>query len=185
MSDGDVQRQIRGARISRVLFTVPAVILAALFAVHLAAGAVFTGILSAIAAALFVVSAVLTTARIRLLRKMLARTGASLPPSASETVLRRIAHRPRRAMTPGDYRRLREMETELGWEPSGPACDCGMSQEEHAREWDEQVTASHGIPPARLVTDDEAAGHFAALARVGREYCLSYCPICATRQGWR
>ena len=186
MSGNDVQRQIRGARVTRALFAVPAVILAVLSAVRLADGAVFLGVLSTLAAALFVVSAVLTTARIGLLRKTAARTGASLPPPAREAVLRRIASRPRRTMTPGDYRRLRELEAELGWEPSGLACDCGKSQEEHAREWDEQVIASQGVPPTRLTDGEvkdatEAAQHFAQLARVGLEHCIGFCPICAER----
>ena len=37
-----------------------------------------------------------------------------------EAVLRRVTGRPRRIMTPDDYRRLRELEAELGWEPSEP-----------------------------------------------------------------
>jgi hypothetical protein len=136
-----------------------------------------------------------------------------------------------------------------------PACHCGKSAEEHAREWDEQVIASQGIPPARLagqpsgaececpagtgsaevratgsaspaaryclscgrhrpavaeqrdyrgvwstggsgrcicgacqqsmreargkVPNAVAAEHFEQLGRVGLEFCLSYCPICA------
>lgn len=59
------------------------------------------------------------------------------------------------------------------------ACDCGKSAEEHAREWDEQVIASQGIPPARMATDAEL--HFEALARVGRDHCTGFCPICAER----
>jgi hypothetical protein len=41
-------------------------------------------------------------------------------PGAREAVLRKAARRPRRVMTPGDYERLRELEAELGWEPSEP-----------------------------------------------------------------
>jgi hypothetical protein len=118
------------------------------------------------------------------------------PGAPREAVLRHVTHRPRRTMTPGDYRQLREMEIELGWEPSGPACDCGKSAEERAREWDEQIIASQGIPgpalsgagtlSAKADWDDvaypsEASEHFAALARVGRERCIGFCPICAER----
>lgn len=39
-------------------------------------------------------------------------------PSVHEGILRRIACRPR--MTPEDYRQLRELEADLGWEPSEP-----------------------------------------------------------------
>jgi len=68
--------------------------------------------------------------------------------------------RPR--MTPEDYKRLREMEIELGWEPSEPACDCGKSQEEHAREWGEQVIVSQGIPPGPALS---GTGSLSAEAR--------------------
>jgi hypothetical protein len=72
------------------------------------------------------------------------------------------------------------------------ACDCGKCGE-YARHFGyprEQVIASQGIPPAKAperLTDGEvkdateAAVHFAQLAKVGLEYCLSYCPICAER----
>jgi hypothetical protein len=124
--------------------------------------------------------------------------------SVHEPLLRHITGRPH--MTPEDYRHLRELETELGWEPSGPpapeaelpagspqaACDCGKCGE-YARHFGypcEQVIASQGIPPAQVperMTDSEfkdateAAVHFAQLARVGREFCVSYCPICSHR----
>jgi len=147
--------------------------------------------------------------------------------------------RPR--MTPEDWRQLREMEIELGWEPSeapaleagqtppakvtggtltaftgplpdtaalsapmtGPggrwrplsellaenkaagftaaACDCGGCGEasrEFGRQLREQVIASQGIPLAWVTTAD---GHFAQLARVGRERCIGFCPICSER----
>jgi hypothetical protein len=226
VTDVDIQRQIRRGRISRVLFAVPAAILAYLFVVHVASGAVFLGVVNAVSAALFVASMVLATTRIRIMRRTLAGTGAKSPPSmpARERALRRLASRPRRVMTPDDYKRLRELEAELGWEPGeapegrtspaqvtgtltasgdafsataalsgtgslsakarkSPACHCGKSAEEHAREWDEQVSASQGIPPARLTDGEvkdatEAAQHFAQLARVGRERCVGFCPIC-------
>jgi hypothetical protein len=84
---------------------------------------------------------------------------------------RREVHRPR--MTPGDYRRLREMEIELGWEPSKPPVPG-------------TVLTPAGIVMAGLSapgwsTLNAAAEHFAALARVGRESCISFCPICAER----
>jgi hypothetical protein len=83
--------------------------------------------------------------------------------SVHEPLLRHITGRPH--MTPEDYRHLRELETELGWEPSEApapeaelpaesphaACDCGEC-DDAAREFDEQlreqVIASQGIPPA-------------------------------------
>jgi hypothetical protein len=188
----DVQRQIRLARVSRVLFTVPAVIFAALFAVHLASGAVFLGVLNAITAALFTVSIVLTTVRIRMMRGTLARTETSLP-----------------RMTPGDYRRLREMEIELGWEPSEvpagagaspessrAACECGHCDGSHegpGMRWfpDTRITESapmtgpggrwHLVSELPEVKAAIAAAHFAELANVGREHCTGFCPICEER----
>lgn len=165
-ADAGVQRQIKWARISRVLFSAAAGILTEQFAVHLASGAFVLAAMNAFAAVLFAVSVVLAVARIRIMHRMLARTGSSLPPSMHEDVLRRVTHRPRKTMTSGDYQHLRELETELGWEPSevpeslasggvvalepreAPACVCGKSAEEHALEWDEQVIASQGIPAA-------------------------------------
>jgi len=43
-----------------------------------------------------------------------------MPISTREAYLRKITGRSRRVMTPADYERLREMERELGWEPSEP-----------------------------------------------------------------
>lgn len=40
--------------------------------------------------------------------------------SLPEAALRRVASRPRTTMTPEDYEHLRELEAELGWEPSEP-----------------------------------------------------------------
>jgi hypothetical protein len=143
-----------------------------------------------------------------------------------EAVLRRVTHRPRRTMTPDDYRHLRELETELGWEPSempmpeparptrgtgSPvACECVRHASDRAfaqgpcatcrqRARSGTLTATGpvtlsgtaalsgtGTLSAKATWDDvaypsEAAQHFAKLAKVGLEYCLSYCPICAER----
>ncbi len=138
--------------------------------------------------------------------------------SVHEPLLRRVTHRPRRTMTPDDYRRLREMEIELGWEPSelpatltelppsspepltatpgvsaGPALSGTGSLSAKGRPVDSVWStggSSRCICPAcqqsmregrGKVPDAVAAEHFAQLARVGREHCLSYCPICAER----
>jgi hypothetical protein len=110
----DASQQIRGARIARALCVVPAVILTVLFAVHLASGALVLATMNGFTAALFVVPVVLATARIRIMRRTLTQP----TPSVRESVLRHIAHRPRRTMTTEDYRQLRKMELELGFEPS-------------------------------------------------------------------
>lgn len=138
-------------------------------------------------------------------------------PSVREGILRRIAGRPRRTMTPEDYERLAELERELGLcpdeqreEPDGRAavrslsssgvvgleaagpggCVCGesadplwlLAADTAARVACYCRACGHRIemPESRIVAD-EAGEHFAALARVGRESCLSYCPICADR----
>jgi hypothetical protein len=153
---------------SRVIIVLAAVLNALILAANVAWGFLLTTPFSAAGVIACVVVIVMHTHRIGILR-------------AREREL----NRPR--MTPEDYRQLREMEIELGWEPSGPACDCGKSAEEHAREWDEQVIASQGIPPARLADGEgkdatETALHFAQLANVGREHCIGFCPICAARK---
>lgn len=188
-------------------------------------------------------------------------------PHVRESALRRMAHRPRRTMTPEDYRRTRELERELGWEPSEP---CMPVEVPAGREWvkvhppaDRPVTRPAGylrnsvwstsgtitsagsaqlprrpalsgsgslsakvtagcecgdgdvveicVPESaaplaaycrtcmRLTRQSAAipdavmhaafrdfkgtvvAEHFAALARVGRETCIGFCPICAER----
>jgi hypothetical protein len=111
----------------------------------------------------------------------------------------RELNRPR--MTPGDYRRLREMETELGWEPSEPppgaelppaavpgritavagplpgvAALCGSGS------LSAPMTGPGGRwRPLSELPKAKAAEHFAQLARVGRESCISYCPVCERR----
>jgi hypothetical protein len=193
----DVQRSIRRTRAIRRAAILGAALNAFALAVNLADGSA----LAFAPAAGIVALLVLVVMQTRLIGDLRTRE--------------RELNRPR--MTPEDYRHLREMETELGWEPSEvpeslaaagavaleprepAACDCGKSQEEHAREWDEQVIASQGIPQAtgpalagtgslsaKTAWDDvayasEASQHFAALARVGREHCASYCPICLYR----
>jgi hypothetical protein len=207
MSVADVQRQIRWARITRALFTTAAVILMVEFAIHVAGGALVLAAMNGFAVVLFAVSIALTTARIRIMRRQ-------------ERGLREPA-RPR--MTPEDWRRLREMEIGLGWEPSEtpadaaeparparrtdpPAgCECGHCDGSHegpAMSWFRDTRPSE--PPApetgsapmtgpggrwrpvsELAEHDaraaEAAEHFAALARVGRESCPGFCPICEER----
>jgi len=151
----------------------------------------------------------------------------------TEPVLRRIAHRPRRVMTPADYERLREMEAELGWEPSeplmpgkvssravpkvrplndsrvlavqaAPYCQCGDDRGtvevrapastlpvayyctkcgHRLRELKAVIRAEKRAAAAadRTIAETRAALHFAELAKVGREFCVSYCPICSHR----
>jgi hypothetical protein len=186
-----VQRDIRRTRACRVI----ALLLAAFSALALAAFTLAGFLAAPILSALVIGCLMVAVKQTRLIGTM--------------RHLERELSRPR--MTAEDYRHLREMETELGWELSEvpateaglpaertpPACQCGKSAGEHAREWDEQVIASQGIPPARAATAAisrecgcgpsgaacgpcwwRAAEHFAALARVGREHCISFCPIC-------
>jgi hypothetical protein len=139
--------------------------------------------------------------------------------------------RPR--MTAEDYRHLRDMEIELGWEPSelpasvakpkfpAPPAPRGCECPDETRDtvwvhvpdratWVASYCAACGrgtgaltsagsVQPsgtaalsgtgtlsAKPAWDDvaypsEASQHFAQLAKVGRKYCLSYCPICAER----
>jgi hypothetical protein len=175
MSDTDIRRQVTTARISRSLIVAGTVIEALLFALHVAHGAFTLAAFSGLTALVFALAAVFATLNLRRLRRTreLDRPATMDKIPARERALRHLASRPRRIMTPDDYKRLRELERELGWEPSEapeslaaggvvaleprepPACHCGKSAEEHAREWDEQVSASQGIPPARL-TDGEA-----------------------------
>lgn len=139
-------------------------------------------------------------------------------PPVREGVLRRIAHRPRMIMTDEDYKRLREMEIELGFElgempeptalpladepaaetaadrdrlPVGlrpvPGCTCPPVE---IRAIDSAVpvgvvcaACEKQISQVTVAVEPSAAPaeHFAALARVGRDSCLSFCPICADR----
>jgi hypothetical protein len=158
--------------------------------------------------------------------------------SVHEPLLRHITGRPH--MTPEDYRHLREMEIELGWEPSEmptpverssreaatpvtPAppryCTCAEPSLVEVRVPESATSVASycaacgratgtltatgtvtlsgtaalsgsGTLSAKATWDDvaypsEAAQHFAQLARVGREYCPSYCPICADRDSRR
>jgi hypothetical protein len=187
----DVQRHIRRMRACRVVIVLAAALNAFMLAVDITSGS----LLALLSATAVVGCLLLLVKQTRLIGTMQRQ--------------KRELSRPR--MTAEDYRHLREMETELGWEPSEvpateaglpaertpPACQCGKSAGEHAREWDEQVIASQGIPPARAATAAisrecgcgpsgaacgpcwwRAAEHFAALARVGREHCTGFCPIC-------
>jgi hypothetical protein len=183
------------------------------------------------------------------IRRMEAKSGQHYP--LAEPVLRRIAHRPRRIMTPDDYKRLRELEAELGWEPSEPlvpaagrpsrdatapvaapvppsycACAepslvevrapesavppaaycgrCGRRARDHGRGegrhparprrvdsvWSTSGTGRCTCPACQQSMREArgreaaavAAEHFAQLARVGRNSCASWCPICAERE---
>ena len=141
-------------------------------------------------------------------------------------VLRHIARRPRKTMTPEDYQQLREMERELGFEPSDVpvpapsaaeaeqaarnmqaalrkyasepvpvmAQDPGTCMREQAEHLRRQIIFSYGVPPARVINAGErlaaedllanaaeGAVHFAQLARVGRESCVSPCRLCEAR----
>jgi hypothetical protein len=149
----DVQRSIRRARTIRVVAVPAAALGALLLAVTLIAGSPLTPVLASAQAVCIAVLLVLIITQTRVMRTLQRR--------------QRELNRPR--MTPEDYRQLREMEIELGWEPIEPACDCGKSQEEHAREWDEQVReqviASQGIPPL-TATGSMSAGP-AALSGTG------------------
>lgn len=138
-----------------------------------------------------------------------------------EPLLRHIAHRPSHPpMTPEDYRRLREMEIELGWEPSASdepplpetsaerdvqramrelaRAEAGRERayrEAKARHHEPSAPAGEGAPMtgpggrwhpvSELAERDaqaaETAEHFAALARVGRESCPGFCPMCEER----
>jgi hypothetical protein len=138
-------------------------------------------------------------------------------------------------MTSEDYRHLREMEIELGFEPTDspglpekPAAIAAereadraihemalaearlesdyraakaeserasrLAGQDFASPFRRQVIASFGIPPARVRVIDtvepptdvlsdaaDAAVHFAQLARVGRESCVSACRLCEAR----
>lgn len=82
-------------------------------------------------------------------------------PSVHEGILRHVARRPYHPpMTPEDYRRLREMEIELGWElsePPPPAVGAPMTG-----------PGGRWRPVSELAGDDDkAAGHFAALHPAG------------------
>jgi hypothetical protein len=140
----DLHRPIRVLRVSRAAFLMAAV-LGVLFANVLAAYSLAAAFAMAVPIAILLTFAAVQTSTIR-------RWKAEA----------RELNRPR--MTPDDYQRLREMEIELGWEPSEPpapeaelpaespqaACDCGKCGE-YARHFGhpcEQVIASQGIPPA-------------------------------------
>jgi hypothetical protein len=193
-------RPVRIVRACRVVMVALAIIPNAFFGI-LNALAGQTAVFMSVAALLFSVGVVAFQAAA--IRRMEARAGQHYP--LAEPVLRRIAHRPRRIMTPADYKRLREMETELGWEPSeAPATAAAPAQP--ARSFAEQARAVEdfnrltaagsvsmasllsgtGSLPAKATWDDvtyasEASAHFAQLARVGREFCVSHCPICSHR----
>jgi hypothetical protein len=95
----DVQQHIRRTRMSRVVIVLAAVLSALILAANVAWGFLLTTPFSAAGIIACVVVIVMHTRRIGILR-------------AREREL----NRPR--MTPEDYRQLREMEIELGWEPS-------------------------------------------------------------------
>lgn len=179
----DVQRHVRQARVTRLAAVLGVARLAAVLGVALVALSFAVGPSPELAPTATVITTLL----------LLAVTQTRL----IGTLRRRERELNRPRMTPEDYRRLREMEIELGWEPtevpgslaSGgmvaleprkpAACECGKSAEEHAREWDEQVIAKATWDDVAYAS--EASEHFAQLARVGLNHCLSYCPICAGR----
>jgi hypothetical protein len=210
----DLQRQIRQMRVFRAAFAALAVPHTFMFVADVAAGS-----FAAVSLVFCVLMIVRNTRRIGTLR-------------AREREL----NRPR--MTPEDYRQLREMELELGWEPSepdmparpqprplsdsgvvqlaDPARLCGQPADgDQCRECEQrlkrtELTATgpfpdttalsgtgslsapmtgpggHWRPLSELTAENEvrlkATEHFAALARVGRESCIGFCPICAARK---
>jgi len=187
----DLQRSVRLLRISRGCFLAAAV-LGVIMAVVPPAANVAAWVI-AVPVAILLTFAVAQTAAIRQCKAEIAQREREL-------------NRPR--MTLDDYRRLREMEIELGWEPSElpagagaspessrPACECGHCDGSHEgpgvswfRDTRQASTALSGTGSlsAKVTWDDvayasEASQHFAQLARVGLRHCLSCCPICADR----
>jgi hypothetical protein len=220
MSVTEVQRSIRQTRRIRVAAVLAAALNALMLAVNVAHGSFLSLISVPFSATAFIACLSLIVWQTRLIGTYRER----------ERELRELA-RPR--MTPEDWRRLREMEIELGWEPSEPPadveapvtaspvrddgeCRClecrkrlllsrikarnsaiGDRIAEVERKIDQiesgstapetapaPMTGSGGrwYPVSELAEHDAVATeHFAALARVGRKSCVSYCPMCAGR----
>jgi hypothetical protein len=170
----DVQRDIRRTRACRVIV----VLLAAFSALALAAFTLAGFLAAPILSALVIGCLMVAVKQTRLIGTMKRRE--------------RELSRPR--MTAEDYRHLREMETELGWEPSevpGSLAAGGIvALEPKPRPvgsvWSTGGSGRCTCPACQQsmreargkVPDDVAAQHFAQLARVGREHCTGFCPIC-------
>jgi hypothetical protein len=204
MSVTEVQRSIRQTRRIRVAAFVALALNALMFAVNIAVGTVLAAILAPISAAAVIGLLALIVWQTRLIGTYRER----------ERELRELV-RPR--MTPEDWRRLREMEAELGWEltaaPDEPLLpetgaerdvqramrDLARAEADRDRAYREAKARQHAPtgsapmtgpggrwhPVSELAERDaraaEAAEHFAALARAGRESCPGFCPICEER----
>jgi len=216
MSVTDVQRDIRRTRALRVAAFLAAALNAVMLAVNTPHGGLVALILAPFSAAAVIGCVVMIVRQTRLIgrqRRTLGtlaltgslRPGLAGPPanaramSVRENVLRRIARRPYHPpMTPEDYRRLAELETGLGWEPTEPpaelevpaeCADCGAPFPMDAgpdcpgcrnmvpKTAPETVSAPMTGPGGRWRPvselpehDERAAEHFAALApeRPGR-----------------
>lgn len=106
MSVTDVQRSIRQTRRLRVAAFFAAALNALMFAVNVTGNSLLALILVPFSAAAVIACLALIAWQTRMIGTFQRRE-------------RELSRRPR--MTPEDYRRLREMEIELGWEPSNPA----------------------------------------------------------------
>jgi len=186
MSVTDVQRDIRRTRALRVAAFLAAALNAVMLAVNTPHGGLVALILAPFSAAAVIGCVVMIVRQTRLIgrqRRTLGtlaltdslRPGLAGPPanaramSVRENVLRRIARRPYHPpMTPEDYRRLAELETGLGWEPTEPPaelevpaerCECGKCDGSHkgpamrwfrdTRRWGpDQAWSRHPFVPA-------------------------------------
>jgi hypothetical protein len=154
VSGTDVQRRIRQTRVLRVAAVCCAALNAFTLAVNVAGGSPLSLILAPFSGAAVIGLLALIVAQTRMLG----------------TLRRRERELSRPRMTAEDYRRLREMEIELGWEPSEPpasvaepapttretalpaACECGHcdgSHEAPAMRWFRDTRRPlPGEPPA-------------------------------------
>jgi hypothetical protein len=194
-----VERTIRRARTIRAIAAPAAALGALLLAATLIAGSPLVPVLASVLASA-------QAACIAILQVLIVTQTRQIG-----TLRRRERELNRPHMTPEDYRRLREMEIELGWEPSEvPATVAAPAQPvrsfaEQAKAVEDsfKLAASGSVSMASLLsgtgslsakarlTDGEvkdateAALHFAQLARVGRDHCIGFCPICAERSEQR
>jgi len=170
MSVTDVQRDIRRTRALRVAAFLAAALNAVMLAVNTPHGGLVALILAPFSAAAVIGCVVMIVRQTRLIGRWRRALGtlalaeaASIQPSlirpaagaptpamsVRESVLRRVARRPYRPpLTPEDWRQLREMEIELGWEPSEPPATVA----EPAR------PARKGAPRAAREDEDTPAG---------------------------
>jgi hypothetical protein len=107
MTVSDVQHSIRRTRALRVAAFLAAALNALMLAVNVAGGSLLGLILAPFSGAAVIALLALIVAQTRMIG----------------TFRRRERELSRPRMTPEDYRRLREMEIELGWEPSDPPAD--------------------------------------------------------------